>query len=184
LEDVNHAPAFFDVTKLTHMNGEYIRALPAEEFAARCAPWTTGPLAPWPADRFDEQVFLQVAPLVQERVSTLDEVPAMVDFLFRAEPLVDAAAWAAVAGDELAAGLLAAAVDIYQQVEWTAEALHQATLLLAESSGRKLGKAQVPIRVAVTGRRVGPPLFESMVALGRVAVLARLRAAQERLSST
>ncbi len=52
LEDVNHAPAFFDVAKLTHMNGEYIRAMPVDDFIEACRPWLTGDVAPWPADRF------------------------------------------------------------------------------------------------------------------------------------
>src|SRR5208282_1993617 len=82
LEDVNHSPAFFDVAKLTHINGEYIRALPVEEFVERCGPWLEGEAAPWPAGGFDPAAFARLAPLVQERVATLGEVPAMVDFVF------------------------------------------------------------------------------------------------------
>ncbi len=87
LEDVNHSPAFFDVAKLTHMNGEYIRAMATDEFIDACRPWLTGDRAPWPRASFDEAVFAHVAPLVQERVSILSEVPAMVDFLFLDEPV-------------------------------------------------------------------------------------------------
>jgi glutamyl-tRNA synthetase len=65
--------------------------------------------------------------------------------------------------------------------DWTAEALHAATLAVGEGVGRKLGKAQAPIRVAITGRRVGPPLFEALEVLGPEKVLARLGAAHERL---
>ncbi len=183
LYDVNHSPAFFDLQKLAHMNGEYIRALALDEFVARCAPWITGPAAPWPAGRFDEAVFRRMAPLVQERVSTLGEVPGMVDFLFLEEPTVDEQAWAAVVRDEAAGDIVARAIDTYRSCGWTVDDLHRATAELAEAVGRKLGKAQAPIRVAVTGRRVGPPLFEALAVLGRDVVLGRLQAAQARLGT-
>jgi len=181
LEDVNHAPAFFDIAKMRHVNGEYIRAMPADEFVDACVPWTHGPDTPWPAERFDDAVFRAMAPLVQERVAVLGEVPAMVDFLFLEEPVHDEAAWAALAGDEGARSILDGALAAYRDCAWEAAALHAATLALAERVGRKLGKAQAPIRLAVTGRKVGPPLFESMEALGRDAVLQRLQAAKGRL---
>jgi len=183
LEDVNHAPAFFDIAKLRFVNGEYIRALEVDDFVDACVPWTTGPATPWPPDRFDESVFRAIAPLVQERVGVLGEVPAMVDFLFMEHPEIDGGAWAAVEGDEGATTILQGALDTYADLEWSAAALHEATAALAERVGRKLGKAQAPIRVAVTGRRVGPPLFESMELLGREAVLGRIREARSRLGS-
>ena len=113
-------------------------------------------------ERFDEGVFRAVAPLVQERVSVLGEVPAMVDFLFLEAP-VDRRGRVEGGGRRTtrAPAILDGAIAAYDGVEWAAEALHGATQALAEAVGRKLGKAQAPIRVAVTGRRVGPPLFES-----------------------
>jgi len=182
LEDVNHSPAFFDVQKLTHINGEYIRAMPTDRFVTACRPWVQGPSAPWPPERFDEAVFAAVAPLVQERVATLGEVPGMVDFLFLEQPVLEDASVAAVAADELSPAILRAALDAYRSCPWEAGALHAVTLAVAEGLGRKLGKAQAPIRVAVTGRRVGPPLFESMAVLGREPVLRRLQALLERLA--
>lgn len=181
LEAVNHSPAFFDVAKLTHMNGEHLRRMGVDEFVAACRPWLAGDVAPWPADRFDEQVFRQMAPLVQERVAVLGEVPAMVDFLFLAEPPIDDAAWAQVADDAAAGAVLDAAIEAYGSCAWEAVTLHQVTTQVAEQVGRKLGKAQAPLRVAVTGRRVGPPLFESLAVLGREETLRRLRAARTRL---
>ena len=169
LADVNHSPAFFDVAKLTHMNGEYIRALSVDDFVEACRPWLEGDGAPWPAGAFDEAAFRAMAPVVQERVAVLGEVPAMVDFLFLDAPDIDPDSWAkAMAGDEAAPAILAAATAAYEalRADWTADALHAATLEVAESVGRKLGKAQAPIRVAVTGRRVGPPLFEALEVLG------------------
>jgi glutamyl-tRNA synthetase len=191
LEAVHHAPAFFDVQKLAHLNGEYVRELSSSEFVTRCRPWvapTAGEWAPaqpppWPAERFDEEAFAALAPLVQERVATLGEVPAMVDFVFLADPVIDEASWQkAVAGDEGAPGILSAASAAYATCPWDAATLHDVTRQLGEDAGRKLGKAQAPIRVAVTGRTVGPPLFESLVVLGRPEVRRRIAAALDRLT--
>jgi glutamyl-tRNA synthetase len=179
LEDVNHAPAFFDVAKLTHMDGEYIRAMPLDEFVDACRPWLTGAVAPWPPDAFDEATFRAIAPLVQERVATLGEVPSMVDFLFLNEPVVDEASFLkTVVEDDVGPVILTRAGTDYRAAEvWERDVLYQITADVGESVGRKLGKAQAPIRVAVTGRRVGPPLFESLALLGRDRTLARIDAA-------
>jgi glutamyl-tRNA synthetase len=83
--------------------------------------------------------------------------------------------------DEASPRVLEAALAAYRDCPWAADALHVATQALADEVGRKLNKAQAPIRVAVTGRRVGPPLFQSLEVLGREAVLERLRVARERL---
>ncbi len=190
LEDVHHAPAFFDVAKLTHLDGEYIRDLTPDEFISRSRPWVApdpgewapssgGP--PWPPERFRAEDFAALAPLVQERVARLGEVPQMVDFVFLAKPEIDEAGWEkAVARDDGAPGILAAASAAYARCPWQVDALREATVEVAEAAGRKLGKAQAPIRVAVTGRTVGPPLFESLAVLGRDEVLDRLAAASAR----
>jgi len=190
LEDVNHSPAFFDVKKLTHMNGEYIRDLTPSAFLDACRPWVApvpgewapaGFEPPWPPERFDEEAFVRMAPLVQERVTRLGEVPAMVDFIFLADPVIDEASWTkAIGNDADAVGILTDALATYEACEWSAPRLHEETLALAERHGRKLGKAQAPVRVAVTGRTVGPPLFESLEILGRDEVLRRLRRTLER----
>ena len=189
LEDVHHAPARFDVQKLTHMNGEYIRELPADRFIEAARPWVDpvpgrwappGDGPPWDPGHFDPSKFARLAPLVQERVATLGEVPAMVDFVFLAEAPLDDASWGkAIRRDQQAPAILAAALDVYAGCRWSADALGDATRGLAEGEGRKLAMAQAPIRVAVTGRTVGPPLFESLEVLGRDEVLRRLRAALE-----
>lgn len=180
LEDCVPSPAFFDVKKLRAFNGEYIRALPVDEFVARCQPWLVGERAPWTADVFDPAAFAVMAPLVQERVTVLSEVPAMVDFLFLTEVPVDEASWAR-AMKEPAADVLDGALVAYEGVTWEAEALKAALTAVGEAHGLKLGKAQAPVRVAVTGHTVGPPLFESLEVLGRDRTLARLRAARGRL---
>jgi glutamyl-tRNA synthetase len=181
LSEVNHAPAFFDVKKLEWMNKEYLRAMSVDAFVEAARPWLEPDRAPWPPSRFDEAVFRTMAPLVQERIGVLSEVPHMVDFLFLVEPLVDEESWASVVKDAAAPAVLEAAMATYDACPWTAEALHSATQTLADDMGRKLNKIQAPIRVAVTGRRVGPPLFQSLEVLGREAVLVRLRAARDRL---
>ncbi|MDA8070455.1 MAG: glutamate--tRNA ligase [Actinomycetota bacterium] len=183
LEDVNHSPAFFDVAKLTHLNGEHLRRMGVDAFVAACRPWLTADAAPWPPERFDEAVFHQMAPLVQERVALLGEVPAMVDFFFLEEPVLDEVAWAQVVGDASAGEVLDAAIEAYAACAWEAATLHQVTAQVAEQVGRKLSKAQAPLRVAVTGRRVGPPLFDSLALLGREETLRRLQAARRRLAS-
>ena len=192
LEDVSHSPAFFDVKKLSHMNGEYLRAMTTSEFIEACTPW----VAPWssawrPADRdvpwshdqFDAALFERVAPLVQERVATLGEVPAMVAFFFLDAPTFDDAAFNKVIGmDPLGQALLAAALERFAETRWEAADLHAAVAELGESMGLNLRKAQAPIRCAVTGTLVGPPLFESLQFLGRETVTARLIAALARCS--
>ena len=183
LADVNHSPAFFDVAKLTHMNGEYLRAMTTQAFIEACRPWLTGDRAPWPAANFDPEVFARLAPLVQERVATLGEVPRMVDFMFLDQPDFDDDAWAkAVIGDGLAVAILGAAIEAYTGItdRWTHQDLHAATLGVAEGVDRRLGKAQAPIRVAITGRAVGPPLFEALEVMGPERTLDRLRAAVRR----
>ncbi len=181
LEDVNSSPAFFDERKLSHFNGEYIRALAADDFVKRAGPFLER--GPWAPADFDPSAFEALAPLVQERVKTLAEVPAMVDFLFLPEAPIEDKAWnKRVVRGAAAAELLAGAVEEYCSCSWDATTLHDLTAELGERYGLSLGKAQFPIRVAVTGRDVGPPLFESLVVLGRERSVERLRAALARLA--
>jgi glutamyl-tRNA synthetase len=184
LEDVKPSPAFFDVKKLDAVNGEYIRALPVATFVRESLPWLEMD-PPWPPERFDLSVFEAMASVVQERVRTLAEVPAMVDFLFLEQPDVDPDAWAkAVQRTPAAAALLDEVMAVYADCEWEPSTLHRLTAAAGDRHGLKLNKAQAPVRVAVTGRSVGPPLFESLYVLGRERTLDRLRRAKERLSSS
>ncbi|MET9241303.1 glutamate--tRNA ligase [Nonomuraea sp. NPDC003709] len=181
VEDVNTSPAFFDVKKLTAFNGEYIRALSAEAFVAASAPWLTEPYAPWRAGAFDAGVFATVAPLAQTRLTLLSEITGYVDFLFLDEPVFDEASWGK-AMKPGAAQLLGDVRAAYASAAWQADELKNVLTAVGESHGLKLGKAQAPARVAVTGRTVGLPLFESLELLGRDRTLARLDAARLRLS--
>ena len=181
IEDVNASPAFFDVKKLRAFNGEYIRSLSVDEFIAAVQPWLVPPAASWPAERFDPDVFAQLAPLAQTRIALLSEITAMVDFAFLAEPAVDEGSWAK-AMREPAADLLAEVAAAYEVVPWQPDALRERLETVGASFGLSLGKAQAPVRVAVTGRTVGLPLFESMTVLGRAETLRRIESARERVT--
>ncbi len=185
IADVTSSSAFFDLKKLDHFDGEYIRALSDAEFIARSQPWLTGDRGelPWAPTDYDPAAFATMAPLVRERVTRLDQVPGYVDFLFRPEPQVDQSAWdkVMVKGGDAATAMLEAVADDYQTCEWAPDALM--AVIQAQGERLELPKKQwqAPIRVAITGRSVGPPLGESMVVLGRERTLDRLRAARERL---
>jgi glutamyl-tRNA synthetase len=183
LEDVNKAGAFFDVKKLQHFNGEYIRQLSVADFIERSAPWLHADEVPWPAERFDAAAFEVLAPLVQERVKLLSEVPGYVDFVFLAEAPIDDASWqkVMVKGRELAEPVLDHALAAFADCDWERAALEANLFAYAEEHGVAKGKVQAPVRVAVTGRTVGPPLFESLEVLGRDETLTRIRAARTRL---
>jgi glutamyl-tRNA synthetase len=180
LEDVVKAPAFFDVKKLTAFNGEYIRALDAEKFVAACLPYLHGEGVPWRAEDFDLTVFEQLAPLAQTRLTVLGEIVQAVDFVFLDEPVRDQASWDK-AMKPGAADVLGSVRARLAETPWQAEALKTALEEAGAEHGLKLGKAQAPIRVAVTGRTVGLPLFESLEVLGRERTLARLDAALKTL---
>jgi glutamyl-tRNA synthetase len=182
LEDVNHSPAFFDIQKLQAFNGEYIRKMPLEVFIAQCEPFLTGETMPWPAGNFKQDIFRGMAELVQTRVTALTEVPAMVDFFFLDEPAIDDASWAKATKDEWASAVLSETTAAYATAEWNHDSLKAVIEQVGEKHGLKLGKVQAPIRVAITGRTVGPPLFESLELLGRETTLARLVAASQRLA--
>jgi glutamyl-tRNA synthetase len=204
LEDVQRSPAFFDIRKLAHFNGVYIRDLKVDGFMAAARPWIdpapgewapggwrdpdTGSPAvasvPWPPTRFEPVKFAALAAVTQERVAMLSDVPALVDFLFLPDAPEDPASWQkAVAGDDLAAKILADARAAYEECVWDKDSLHQVTLALGEAVGRKLGKAQAPIRVAVMGRTTGLPLFDSLAVLGRDETLRRIDVALARLAA-
>jgi glutamyl-tRNA synthetase len=183
IEDVNSASAFFDVKKLLAFNGEYIRALPVEEFIARVDRWLHAPRAPWSEEQFDAEAFARVAPLAQSRVALLADITANVDFLFLDEPLTDEASWAKAMKPPAADLLPDARAALAALEAWEAEPLKDAVATVGEKHGLKLGKAQAPVRVAVTGRTVGLPLFESLEVLGRERTLARVDAAIARLAA-
>jgi glutamyl-tRNA synthetase len=187
LADVTPSSAFFDIKKLDHFCGEHMRLLPVAQFLARSRPFIAEAFADAPVagggDPTDTAMdaLTSIAPLVQERVRRLDEVADYVDFLVVDEIAVDEAAWGKhVERFTPAVALLDDTIAAYEDCAWDHATLHEVTSVIAERHEVKLGKATGPIRVAVTGRAVGPPLFESLEVLGRERTLARLRAARAR----
>jgi glutamyl-tRNA synthetase len=182
LEDVGSSGAFFDVKKLQHFNGEYIRSLSVPQFVSASTRWLFDE-PPWPPERFDVATFEVLAPLVQERVKLLSEVPEYVEFAFAPEPVIDEASWqkGVVKGGDLSAAVLDHAIDALATSAWDAASLEPALFSYAEAHDVSRSKVQAPVRVAVTGRSVGLPLFESLEVLGRDETLRRLRAARARL---
>ncbi|WP_442817447.1 glutamate--tRNA ligase [Streptomyces sp. NBC_01216] len=183
LEDVNKASAFFDVKKLSAFNGDYIRALTPRAFAEACRPWLSGDVAPWQAEEYNEATWQAVAPHAQTRIAVLSEITAYVDWLFLPEPPQDEASWTKAMKPGAEAMIAGARKAWVALDEWTTEHLRTALEAVAAEQGLKLGKAQAPVRVAVTGRTVGLPLFESVEVLGQDRTLARLDAAAGRLES-
>jgi glutamyl-tRNA synthetase len=190
LDHVNKSAAAFDVAKLTHINARYIEAMPVAAFVEAARPFVLR--EPWgEAAAADWGTFEQMAPVVQERTHTLADVGPLVDFLFLDDVPMEEAAWEkAMVKGKAAREILDAVLAAYGGLgvdDWVhdpghgREPLKDALREAGEVHGLKLGKAQAPVRVAVTGRMQGPPLFESLVALGRDRALDRLRAARNRL---
>jgi len=165
LERVSPSPAQFDYAKLDWMNGMYIRALPLEEFAHRLILYLGEQGYDW-----DAGLVRRTAPLVQEKIQRLGEYPAFAGFFFHdVDP--DPA--------ELDGGgpMLAAAREALAELEpFAAPAIEAALRAVAERLELKPRQAFQPLRVAVTGSRVSPGLFESMELLGREQTLFRLSA--------
>jgi glutamyl-tRNA synthetase len=170
------------------MNGEYIRALSSGEFIQQSAPWVrpwstawrpSDREPPWREDQFSGLTYERVAPFIQERVATFGEIPAMVEFFFLDEPRFDEASFTKVIGNDPAGqAVLEASIHAFEVLAtWDSTALHETVAAVGEENGLVLRKAQAPIRWAVTGTLVGPPLFESLEVLGRETTIRRLREA-------
>ena len=192
IADVNPNPARFDQKKCTAINAEHIRLLDVADFRGRIVPFlhSEGQVS---ADSFDaltpreQDVLTAAAPLIQTRIQLLGEAPGMLGFLFvdDADLEVDPAAVASLKAS--AADVLDAAIPVVEATgaessTFAAAPLEQALReAIVDGLGLKPRVAFGPLRVAVTGRRVSPPLFESMEILGRESSLARLHALRARL---
>ena len=173
LARVNKNPAAFDVTKLEWINGHYIRAKTLEELADDLIPFCVREGIPADTDR-GRATLATVAPLLTERMKRLTEAPPMIRFLFERRP-PDEKAVTALEGQ---VDYLAAVVDALELLEkWTTAEIEAALRALAEERELKPKKAFQPIRAAVTGTLISPPLFESLELLGREETLERLRSA-------
>jgi glutamyl-tRNA synthetase len=176
VKDVNANPARFDPKKCEVINATHIRMLPADEFARRLVAFVaeSDPSA-------DPAVIAQAAPLVQERIQTLGEGARLLRFLVvdEAEFSIDEAAAAKQLGPEGQIVLTESIPALASLQVWQTAAIEDALKNeLVERLGLKPRNAFGPLRVAISGGTVSPPLFESMELLGRDRTLARLRAAQ------
>jgi glutamyl-tRNA synthetase len=184
IADVNANPARFDLKKCEAINAHHLRELPAEEFAERLVPQLRAAgLLPAEPDEERLELLRRAAPLVQERMVVLGEVVGMLGFLFvspeRFAP--DEADAAKVLGEDARPVLEAGLKALEALEDFAAEPIQTALReALVDGLGLKPKVAFTPLRVAVTGRRVSPPLFESMELLGREETLRRLRLALER----
>jgi glutamyl-tRNA synthetase len=170
VERLGGSPAVFDYQKLDWMNGVYLRALSPEEYADRLVGYLRDRRIDW-----DEELVRRAAPLVQDKIAKLGDFPEFAGFLFReVEPdpaLLDGGG-----------AMLEGAREVLSGVEpFAAEPIEAALRGLAERLELKPRQAFQPIRVAVTGSKVSPGLFESLELLGRDTSLARIEAARRAL---
>jgi glutamyl-tRNA synthetase len=173
LERVSRNPAAFDTKKLDALNGTHMRRLAPDDFADRALPFVH---AAGYADA-DRELLERAAPLVVERVNRLDEVPGMVGFLLTDELDYDPREVAKVLTEEGRAFLVDAAKRLEVVEPWTAAAIEETLRGLQQERELKARTAFQPVRLAVTGRLVSPPLFESLELLGKARSLARLERA-------
>jgi glutamyl-tRNA synthetase len=181
LEQVNASPAMFDQRKLTWMNGEYIRRMDDAELIRRIEPWmvTARLIADPPTD--EEKALLAAAvPLIKTRMERLDEAPGPhhLRSLFT-DVAPDPAAVEKVMRDPHVPELLdRAAAALRELPEWNHEAIKEALAAIQVDMGLKPKTAFQPIRVAISGTTISPPLFESMELIGRERSLERLQRTQ------
>ncbi|CAN5152878.1 hypothetical protein BH20ACT5_BH20ACT5_08420 [soil metagenome] len=178
LSRVSANPARFDLAKCEAINGNHLRALSPADFAARLLPFLES--AGLVRSAADAEVAAAAAPLVQERISVLGEAADMLRFLFTPEASFAPEPAAALKGlgADSEPVLRAALSSLSELVAWDAGSIEEALKsALVEGMGLKPRKAFAPVRVAVSGRTVSPPLYESMELLGRERSLSRLQAA-------
>lgn len=186
--DVNPNPARFDVKKAVAINGEHLRQLGAEDFTRRMVPYLErdGVFPEGPSEA-QLELLAKATPLVQERMTLLGEASGLVGFLFTTADALELdedalGSLKADSPDVLAAST--SALEALGAEAWTTAGIEEALReALIEGMGLKPRVAFGPLRVAVSGRKVSPPLFESMELLGRDETLARLAKLRARLGS-
>jgi glutamyl-tRNA synthetase len=177
---VSANPARFDLKKAEAINATHLRALPVAEFTERVTPYLAAAgLVTDPPTAEQQRVLEAIAPLAQERMIVLSDAVGLLGFLFADDVEVDEAAAAKHLRPDDAAILDAAATALSELSGWETPAIEEALKgALVEGLGLKPRQAFGPVRVAVSGRTVSPPLYESMELLGRDRTLARLAAAR------
>ena len=177
VERVHSSPAKFDMKKLESINGDKIRALTLDDFLTRALPFLKG--ANIIAGTSEEIAVVKAAlPIIQERITKLNEVPAMLKFLFAKNFAVEVDSAAKISDGASKDVLIRALAELTPLTEWThtsIEAVLRSSLV--EELGLKPRIAFGSVRIAVTGSTISPPLFESMELLGKSACLERISAA-------
>jgi glutamyl-tRNA synthetase len=156
-ERVQHGGARFDWEKLNWINGEYIRALDDEQLAARLAPFLP---------QLDGATILRAAPALKTRLAKLSDAEALLDYLWTdpAPPTLEADA----------VDRVRAAMEALRDVEWEPAAIHDALMSVVEASGLGPNKTFMPIRLAVTGKKISPPIDYTLALLPKAVAMARL----------
>jgi glutamyl-tRNA synthetase len=178
--DVNPNPARFDVKKAESINGDQIRLLPVADFTQRLIPYLGDYLADPPTGEQDA-ILREAAPLVQERMQLLGEAPGLLGFLFTPDDALEYDADALPgAGADL---ILDAAVGALEQLnDWSHEEIERVLRAeLIDGGGLKPRVAFGALRTAISGRRISPPLFESMEIIGKESTIARIERLAARL---
>jgi len=172
----------FDRERLEWLNGQWIRRLEPDDLVDRLRPFVEADVAAGRIDRMPSDAELRsLLPIIGERLPTLGAVGDLVGFLWIDTLLVDPATlvpkrWdAATTGEALVAAR--ATIAAVGSVAYEADELEPPLRALAEARGWKAGDLFMAIRVAVTGRTATPPLFDTLVALGRERTLDRIEAA-------
>ena len=177
VERVNSSPARFDMKKLEAINGDKIRALTIDDFLSRALPFL---LKDGVIQGSDEEIAIvkSALPIIQERIARMNEVTAMLKFLFVEDIIFDAESETKVK-EEPSQHVISQALSALENVnDWKHDVIEAALrAVLIEKLGLKPRLAFGPVRIAVTGSHISPPLFESMELLGRARSLARLKAA-------
>jgi glutamyl-tRNA synthetase len=179
LDRLNPSPAAVNFDKLDHYAGLHIRRLPLAELAARVKPFfERAGLAP------DDATLLRVAPIIQERIVTLDDAVDMAGFFFRAEvsPKPPDLVAKGLTPEASLAALRQAHEALAALPDFEHDSTEPAMRTLAAQLGLKPGQLFGILRVAVTGQTVATPLFETTAIVGREVVLARLAYAEALLS--
>ncbi|GAA2108954.1 glutamate--tRNA ligase [Kocuria atrinae] len=185
IHDVLANPARFDVKKATAINGTHIRMLDPQDFRNRLIPYlqSAGLVGETLTDE-QNAILDQAAPLVQERMNLLGETPGLLGFLFRSDDQIQIAPDAQKQLKESAPQVLQAAVQALEPLDhFTAEPIEAALrVAIVEGLEIKPRLAFGPVRTAVSGERISPPLFESLEILGKESSLNRIKALAAQLS--
>ena len=180
LEDVTKNATIFDNDKLEWMNGVYIRELAVDDFVTRVTPLVEAHLG-WELSSVESEQLAAIAPHVQERAKRLTEVAEQVTFIF-GDVAYDETSWEKVMTTPEAPTAVAAAIaGLATLEEWDTAAIEAVLRNMLEETELSARKGFQPLRVAVTGSTVSPPLFESIEVLGRGVAVARLHAAAARM---